>query len=115
MLLALRYRLDEGIPLLQEAIRVAPDQSEPYRNLAYIYATCPKPNTRNGRKAFELARKACELTAWSNSPCLVTLADAYQEIGDREHQIEELRAAQKLSPKDKEIAKKLETALKGSP
>ena len=107
MLLALRFQLAEGIPLLQEAIQIAPDQSEPYRNLAYIYATCPRPNIRDGHKAVELARKACELTDWSSSQCLVTLADAYLEIGDREHATEELQAAQKIRPKDAGIARKL--------
>jgi tetratricopeptide (TPR) repeat protein len=110
MLLALRYQLAEGIPLLQEAIQTAPEQSEPYRSLAYIYATCPRTEVRDGPKAVELARKACELTDWCNAQCRVTLADAYHEIHDREHEIEELQAAQKLSPKDAAIAARLKTA-----
>jgi tetratricopeptide (TPR) repeat protein len=115
MFLALHFQLNEGIPLLEEAIQTAPEQSEPYRNLAYVYATCPKKDVRDGRKAVELATKACELSKWSSTQCLVTLADAYLEVGDREHQIEKLREAQKISPKDAAIAKKLSEALKAQP
>ncbi len=111
-LLAMRFQLKEGIPLLEEAAKTAPDLSEPYRCLAYIYATCPKPEYRDGPKAADLAHRACELSDWSNSSCLMTLADAYHLTGDRQNEIETLRAAQKISPKDPGIAKKLNEALK---
>jgi hypothetical protein len=102
-----------GIPLIEEAIKTAPEQSESYRSLAFIYATSPNPQYRNGPKAVELALKACELTSRTNAKCLMTLADAYHLTHDRRNEIETLRAAQKLSPKDKEIAKKLADALQG--
>ncbi len=113
--LVLRFHLDEGIPLLQEAIKLAPEQAKVYRNLAYVFATCPNPRYRNGAKAVELARRACELTDWTDPACRVTLADAYLETHDRERAIEELRAALSLNPKDKAIAKKLDKTVKGLP
>jgi tetratricopeptide (TPR) repeat protein len=101
--------LPEAIDLLKKAMKAAPDRPEVAKNLAWIYATCPEPGFRNGLKAVELARRACELTDWSNAAYRVALADGYHEVGDREHEIEELRAAQKLSPKDASIATRLKT------
>jgi len=97
----------QAIELLEEAVQLAPRQPAALNNLASIYATCPdRPDRRfrNGPKAVELARRACELTDWSNAAYRVTLADAYLEIGDRTRAIEELHAAQKLNPKDRGIA-----------
>jgi tetratricopeptide (TPR) repeat protein len=111
LFLAPRGRLTEAIGLLQETIALAPKQGAGWRNLAWIYATCPDHHFRNGPKAVELARRACELTDWSNAEFRVTLADAYLETGNREKAIEELCAAQKISPKDGGIAKKLEDVL----
>ena len=62
-----RTSVDEAITLLQEAIKLAPQQPAGLKNLAWIYATCPDRSFRNGPKAVELARRACELTDWSNA------------------------------------------------
>jgi tetratricopeptide (TPR) repeat protein len=107
--------LPEAIKLLEEASRLAPKEWAVAKNLAWIYATCPDHSFRNGPKAVEIARRACELTDSSNAGCLVALADAYLEIGDRERAIEELRAALSLNPKDKAIAQKLDKAAKDLP
>ena len=110
-----RNRYAEAIQLLEEAITLAPNQPALAKNLSWIYATCPDHHYRDGKRAVELGRRACEETDWSKADYRAALADAYLEIGDHEHAIEELRAARKLSPKDKELAKKLEEALKASP
>jgi len=52
------------------------------------------------------------LTDWSDAQHRAALADAYLEVGDREQAIEQLRAAQRLSPKDAGLAKRLETLLR---
>ena len=79
------------IDLLQEAVKLAPQQAGAARNLAWVFATCPDHSFRNGPKAVELARRACELTNWKDANCRVALADAYLEeyrqkgeVGDRE-------------------------------
>jgi hypothetical protein len=110
-----RNRYADAIQLLQEAIVLAPKQPAIAKNLAWIYATCPDHKFRNGKKAVELARRACDQTDWSKADYRAALADAYYEVGDRKSQIEELREAQKLNPKDKEIARKLDEAVKASP
>ena len=74
-------RVSEAIKLFQEAIELAPQQPVGLRNLAWVYATCPDHRFRNGAKAVELARRACELSQWKNAQCRQTLADAYLEAG----------------------------------
>ena len=104
--------MTEAIELLQEAIELAPQQPAGPRNLAWIYATCPDRRFRNGPKAVELARRACELSGWNNAQYRQTLADAYLEAGDSDRAIEELRAVVRLSPHDPAAARQLESILR---
>lgn len=64
------------------AIRHDPSLLAAYNNLAWALATRPEPELRDGRRAVEAAKKACELTNWKNPECLDTLAAAYAETGD---------------------------------
>lgn len=50
--------------------------------LAWLLATCPEDQLRNGREAVEIAQRTCEFTNWQNADCLDTLAAAYAETGD---------------------------------
>jgi tetratricopeptide (TPR) repeat protein len=68
----------------QEAVRWLPDYVRPNNNLAWLLATCPKCEVRDGKKAVEHAIKACELTKWKNPRTLGTLAAAYAEDGQFE-------------------------------
>ncbi len=107
--------LPEAIEWLEKAHKLAPKEWAATKNLAWIYATCPNRRFRDGTKAVALASQACELTDWNNAACRVALADGYHETGDRQCEIEELRAALALSPKDKSITKKLDDAVNGRP
>jgi tetratricopeptide (TPR) repeat protein len=49
---------------------------------ASILGCCPEAKFRDGRRAIEAARRACELTEWKNPGCLDVLASAYAEAGD---------------------------------
>jgi tetratricopeptide (TPR) repeat protein len=51
-------------------------------NLSWLLATCPDQGSRNGRRAIELARRACELTDWKVVECVDSLAAAYAEAGE---------------------------------
>jgi hypothetical protein len=42
---------------------------------------CPQDDLRDGKKAVEYARKACDLTEWKSAWDLDTLAAAYAEVG----------------------------------
>lgn len=56
-------------------------------NLAWVLATSPKDDVRNGKRAVELGKRAVELTNESEAHILSTLAAGYAEIGDFENAI----------------------------
>jgi tetratricopeptide (TPR) repeat protein len=64
-----------------EIIRLAPNEFQSYNNLAWLLATCPEKEIRNGKKAVEYATKACELTCWKDVSLMDTLGAAYAEAG----------------------------------
>jgi tetratricopeptide (TPR) repeat protein len=57
-------------------------QSAALNSAAWFYATCPDKTVRDGKKAVELATKACELTKWKNLSNIDTLAAAFAEAGN---------------------------------
>jgi tetratricopeptide (TPR) repeat protein len=59
----------------QEALTVG------LNNLAWRLATSPDPKVRDGTRAVELARRACELTHYQKTIYLGTLAAAHAEAG----------------------------------
>lgn len=70
-------------------------------NLAWLLATCPDDALRDGPRAAELARRACELSGWKQPNLLGTLAAAYAETGQFERAIEYQQEAIGLaSPKE---------------
>ena len=60
----------------------------------------PDPAFRNGERAVENARKACDLTAWTKWYLLDTLAAAYAENGDFENAVEWETNAVELTPNE---------------
>jgi hypothetical protein len=50
-------------------------------NLAWILATCPKAEVRDGKNAVALATRACELSNWQTPTFMGTLGAAYAEMG----------------------------------
>ncbi len=66
----------------EKALQLDPEFVPSYNNLAWLKATCPLPAFRDGRKAVEVATKACDLTHWKNQASLDTLAAACAEAGD---------------------------------
>ena len=65
-----------------QALRLDPRDACALDGRAWIFATCPNPTYRDGKKAVEVAIEACELTRWKAAFCLETLAAAYAEEGD---------------------------------
>jgi hypothetical protein len=53
-----------------------------YNSLAWLLAVGPDTNVRNGEKAVEYSKKACELSEWKIPVSFDTLAAAYAETGD---------------------------------
>ncbi|HEY7315773.1 MAG TPA: tetratricopeptide repeat protein [Gemmataceae bacterium] len=77
-----RKKYDKAIADYNEAIRVDPKFDWGFNNRAWLWATCPDEKHRDGKKAVESAKRACELTDWKFTNHLDTLAAAYAEAGD---------------------------------
>jgi tetratricopeptide (TPR) repeat protein len=54
-------------------------------NLAWLLATCPRAELRDGARAVALATQACELSQWKHPSHLGTLGAAYAAVG-RSHE-----------------------------
>jgi hypothetical protein len=68
--------------------RLDPKDPLPYAGIAWMLSTCPKDEVRNGKKAVEYARKACELTNWKNASYLAVLVAAFAEVGNFEEAVQ---------------------------
>jgi tetratricopeptide (TPR) repeat protein len=77
----------KGIDDCKEAINLNTNSPGAYNNLAWLLAVCPDAKLRNGQKALEYAKKACELNAWKEPHGLGTLAAAYAEVGNFEEAV----------------------------
>jgi tetratricopeptide (TPR) repeat protein len=61
------------------------DYSGLLNNLAWVLATSPEAELRDGKRSVELGLKACEATDYKTAHILSTLAAGYAEIGDFEN------------------------------
>jgi tetratricopeptide (TPR) repeat protein len=71
-----------GAADFEEAIRRNPKDPMWYGAFAWRLATSRDARARDGKRAVELARKACDLASWRDWRCLEILAAAYAETGD---------------------------------
>lgn len=75
-------RYQEAIRDYEEAIRLDPRDDETLDSLAWLLATGADRALRDGKRAVQLAREACELTQWKEPSHIDTLAAAYARAGD---------------------------------
>jgi tetratricopeptide (TPR) repeat protein len=106
---ATRFRADaylnigehkEAIADFERVMEMAGDPDESVlNNFAWVLATSPDDELRDGKRALELATKAAEMTNHETPHVLSTLAAAHAETGDFE-------SAKKWSSKAVEISQK---------
>jgi hypothetical protein len=72
----------DGLQRLRDIATNAPDSPRMLDELAWLLATYPDSNVRDGAEAVRLAERACKLTDRRDPALLATLAAAYAETGD---------------------------------
>lgn len=119
MLLRLRGGVHISIGQHAEAIRdydlvlaVKPDDSLVLNNLSWILATSTEDPLRDGKRALELAKRACEVTQFEAPHILSTYAAAFAEVGDWEQALHwagqaVAKSENRLEKAETEVDKKL--------
>ena len=87
---------EESLGLIDQLLEMFPDsdQGKPPRssgllnNYAWLLATSPEKELRDGERAIELATEAAEITKFEKAHILSTVAAGYAESGDFESAIE---------------------------
>jgi tetratricopeptide (TPR) repeat protein len=111
--IALRGRADallgigkqaEAVGDYEKALEQTPEDTGVLNNLAWVLATSPDEKLRDGLRAIELAKKACELTEYKQAHILSTLGASYAETGDFETAMEWSRKAIELAEKERQEA-----------
>jgi tetratricopeptide (TPR) repeat protein len=97
----------------EEALRDEHENATPLNNLAWILSTCPVATLRDGKRAVELAKRACELTERKDVGFLDTLAAAFAETGDFKAAVETQREALALLPKGNPVEAQYHGRLEG--
>ncbi len=87
----------EAVVHYQLALRVKSEWPEVLNNLAWIRATHPLSELRDGSRAVQLAERACELTAYKQAVLVGTLAAAYAEVGRFEDAVAAASNARQLA------------------
>ena len=72
----------DALDIYHKAVTFHPKSALAYNDYAWLLATCPQSEFRDGKKAVEYATKACDLSEWKDAPSLDTLAAADAEVGD---------------------------------
>jgi len=110
---------EEALADLEVALTLKPDDTGVLNNLAWLLATSPDDELRDGARAIELATKACEATEWRQAHIISTLAAGYAEQGDFDNAKKYSRKAVETGGVDEEITQQLEGELesyeKGKP
>jgi tetratricopeptide (TPR) repeat protein len=83
----LKGQYDSAVSDLEKALEINPKNADTNNNLAWVLATAKVSAFRDGKKALELALKACELSDWKNVGYFDTLAAAYARVGDFENAV----------------------------
>jgi tetratricopeptide (TPR) repeat protein len=107
----------EAISDYNAALQLNKDSEGLLNNFAWVLATSPVDELRDGKRAVELAEKACEMSEYKKPHILSTLAAAYAETGDFESAIKWSSKAVEISQEDiqDQLKAELKSYKKGKP
>ena len=98
-----------------EALKRDPRSASTFNQMAWIWATAPDPDVRNGRQAKECATRACELSEWQEPGFLDTLAAACAECGEFDDAVRWQEKAVGLANEADEFRARAELYRQGKP
>ncbi len=101
----------EAIADFEILLKQAPKDDGILNNFAWVLATSPDDELRDGKRAVKLATEACEVTKYEKAHILSTLASAYAEIGDFESARKWAQKAVDAGAKDEETDEQLKNEL----
>jgi tetratricopeptide (TPR) repeat protein len=96
-LLALQGHAAEAVEAYRRALAEQPDRPGTLNNLAVILSTNSDPKLRDGPAAVQAALRACELTNYTNTGFVFTLAAAYAEAGQFDDAVRVAERARNLA------------------
>jgi tetratricopeptide (TPR) repeat protein len=96
-----KRRFDEAVPLYKKAIAADPSNAPARYYLAWMLATCPQANLRDGALAITHAKRACELSRWEEWMYIFCLSVAEAEAGRFDDAVTHLKQALDKAPADR--------------
>jgi tetratricopeptide (TPR) repeat protein len=72
----------------EKVVELSPESAVGQNGLAWLLCTAPDAKVRDGKRALEAAKKACELSEYKNGGYLDTLAAAHAEVGEFDKAVE---------------------------
>ncbi|MDR1477517.1 MAG: tetratricopeptide repeat protein [Planctomycetaceae bacterium] len=107
ILLSMR-RHSDAVKIFEEVIKEDPLDKTTLNNLSWLLSTSTIDMVRNGKRALELAERACELTDYKVAYILSTLAAAHAELGDFKKAVEFSQKSIDLSAEDPNVSNRVE-------
>jgi tetratricopeptide (TPR) repeat protein len=113
-----RGEYQQALADFTEATRLNPKAADGFADRAWLLATCPDPNFRNGKEAVKLANQANDLADKKSHHCYDVSAAAHAEAGDfatavaHEGRAIELVPTRKADAETRQIAEQYRARLK---
>lgn len=107
----------DAVADLNLAVELNPADLQALNNLAWLLSTSPDDALRNGSRAVDLARRACELSNWTEISAISTYAASLAEAGDFDQAVEFQRRCIEMAPpsQSQRYRDRLEVYLNNSP